>query len=106
MDKLVRQLLGRYKKNRINITTVVNHYIADPNLSSKDIKRLVHENMRQGIAKEIIDSDLLVISEMPPTFNLIGTEYSGQCYCFSRHQLLQLIDDAFNAGKEARDDED
>lgn len=96
MDKLTLALLGKYKKNKLEVNATLNSF----DMSSDDMAlQMLKKQMRELIADQIIEFKYLKISEMPQMYNEVGKPFYGKCYCFSQEELCKLIDDAFEMGR-------
>ena len=103
MDKLTKQLLGRYAPNRLTIQTTIDPALV---LAARDvdIKAIVFRNLQQELADKLVtDHNRTLVKENSPYFT--GDLWKMELYSFSRNQLERLIEDSYNAGMEAAKDD-
>ena len=105
-DLLCRQLLGRFSDNRLIVSSVIAH-LEQMKLNEEELTKLINRQMITQLADAIIENKKLYDREIggyEPTF--VGRPIRIQTYCFNRENVMKLIQAAFNAGLEAKGDED
>jgi hypothetical protein len=105
MDKLEKQLIGRYKGNKVRLCAQLDYRSlkVDPSTALDNVFRDLAEEMGNRIvqkAKQNKTTNLIRVFD-PDT---IGDRYEMIVYCFSEQELLKLIDDSFRAGEESVDE--
>jgi hypothetical protein len=97
---LVKQMLGRYSKNRLMCQTNMDLTLI-LNSKSDDIEKVLKQQMATQLATSIINGSHTTWRVKPPTPEQYGKSYEMQSFVFHPDDFQKLIKDVFDAGVEA-----
>ena len=100
MSELAKVLLKDNLDNRLTVTNTVSQTLLMQLRSDLDIEQEIRRAMCNDIAKHFADRSRVTWGQHPERDNIA---YTAQAWIFSTQQIMDLVERAYEAGKQTKD---